>query len=50
MNARDMNNPDSTICPLMSQHFTGQGFISCQRERCAWWVANKECCAIARPK
>ena len=37
MDAKELNDPEILICPLMSQR-GGQGFIACRRGKCAWWA------------
>lgn len=39
---------DKPICPLLTASaLAGVTAISCQREKCAWWVEDKQKCAIA---
>lgn len=44
---------EKMICPLMSArdprlaNGLGHPIINCQKEDCAWWVEDKQKCAIA---
>lgn len=39
---------DKIICPLLTSTAMGGTLATaCQKEKCAWWVEDKQKCAIA---
>lgn len=41
-------NEEKQVCPIMSQgSIGGVVAIACQKEKCAWWIEDKQKCAIA---
>lgn len=41
---------NNSICPLLTANETIKGndpqFVPCLKERCAWWVEDKQKCAM----
>ncbi len=35
------------ICPLLSLQEKPEWVRTCKKEECAWWIADKQGCAIA---
>ena len=43
-----MNTNNKPICPLLTTIAMGGTIATaCQQEKCAWWIEDKQKCAIA---